>query len=321
MTDALPPIPPAATTPSVAVSIDGRIAEDKICIDCGYNLRGLKTDGRCPECGGEVAASLRGHELHYASLAWLRTVRRGFCLMKWAIILSLLAIIVVIIIETVWEGTHPGKPLPPTVSFIMAGASLTFTSLLALYGLMLATRAEPRVAHRGEGWSFRRWARVLIVAALAVWGGIELLARLGPKAGWVDRVMMFAPLVLAILAPLAVAAFVQHVIALLERAAEEKTLKQAKQTRQYVYLAVALAAVVLLMNALAQLLRSNTEVTDRLYTTAGAARGCWSCVCILFVLGALQLIWRVSRVFDGIVAVAEVDAESRSAADTPSASA
>jgi hypothetical protein len=321
MTDALPPIPSVAATPSVAVSVDGRIAEDKICIDCGYNLRGLRTDGRCPECGGEVAASLRGHELHYASLPWLRSVRRGFRMMKRAILLSLLAVVLGIVIEEGWEALHPGRSFPAVVSTIVFGGMLGLTLLLALYGFVLATGAEPRLAYRGEGWSFRRWARVLAASALAVWGGMKLLTRLGPQAGWVDQIVMYANLVLAVLAPLAVAAFVQYVIALLERTAEEKVLKEAKQTRLFVYLAIALGAVILLMNALAQLFRSNTELTDRLHTTAGAARGCSSCVVLLFVLGALQLIWRVSKILDRIVVAAENDARLRARGETPPASA
>ncbi|MBU0617079.1 MAG: hypothetical protein KKI02_05135 [Planctomycetes bacterium] len=321
MTDALPPVPSAAPTLSVAVSVDGRIAEDKICIDCGYNLRGLKTDGRCPECGGEVAASLRGHELNYASLPWLRSVRRGFRLIKRAILLSLLAVVVTIVIEEAWEALHPGTPLPPSVSFLIFGALITLTSLLALYGFALATGAEPRLAYRGEGWSFRRWARVLAVSALALWGGLELLTRLGPKTGWVDQIVMYVPLVLAVLVPLAAAAFVQYVIALLERAAEEKVLKEAKRTRQYVYVAIALAAVVLLTSALAPFFRSATDVAAGLHTAASAARDCGSCVSLLFVLGALQLIWRVSKILDRVVVAAENDARLRAAAGTPPASA
>jgi hypothetical protein len=184
MTDALPPIPSVAATPSVAVSVDGRIAEDKICIDCGYNLRGLRTDGRCPECGGEVAASLRGHELHYASLPWLRSVRRGFRMMKRAILLSLLAVVLGIVIEEGWEALHPGRSFPAVVSTIVFGGMLGLTLLLALYGFVLATGAEPRLAYRGEGWSFRRWARVLAASALAVWGGSCSHAWARRRAGW-----------------------------------------------------------------------------------------------------------------------------------------
>ncbi|MEE8170829.1 MAG: hypothetical protein V3T70_09800 [Phycisphaerae bacterium] len=37
---------------------DGRIAEDRTCIECGYNLRSLDTKSVCPECGTKVAESL-----------------------------------------------------------------------------------------------------------------------------------------------------------------------------------------------------------------------------------------------------------------------
>src|SRR4051794_5052527 len=31
------------------------------CAGCGYNLRGLATEGRCPECGHDIADSIRVH--------------------------------------------------------------------------------------------------------------------------------------------------------------------------------------------------------------------------------------------------------------------
>jgi len=37
------------------------ISSDTPCMDCGYNLRSLSPDGRCPECGREVGASLAFH--------------------------------------------------------------------------------------------------------------------------------------------------------------------------------------------------------------------------------------------------------------------
>lgn len=36
----------------------GRIARDMPCLTCGYNLRTLAVDARCPECGGTVADTL-----------------------------------------------------------------------------------------------------------------------------------------------------------------------------------------------------------------------------------------------------------------------
>jgi hypothetical protein len=36
----------------------GYIDQDRPCGQCGYNLRGLRPEGRCPECGTDVATTL-----------------------------------------------------------------------------------------------------------------------------------------------------------------------------------------------------------------------------------------------------------------------
>jgi len=43
---------------------------DISCLNCGYNLRGLKPQSRCPECGLNVGDSLARHEIH-ADPKWL----------------------------------------------------------------------------------------------------------------------------------------------------------------------------------------------------------------------------------------------------------
>jgi len=51
------------------------IAADHSCVGCGYNLRGLPVDGRCPECGNTVTASFlatSGFER-----AWVEDLRDG----------------------------------------------------------------------------------------------------------------------------------------------------------------------------------------------------------------------------------------------------
>lgn len=39
-------------------TIESPLQEDFECIECGYNLRGLMPDGRCPECGEKIESSL-----------------------------------------------------------------------------------------------------------------------------------------------------------------------------------------------------------------------------------------------------------------------
>lgn len=64
----------------IAFDERGYIAADVICIGCGYNLRGLLPDGRCPECGAPVSISFRG-DVSWADPRWLRGVQRGLWLL------------------------------------------------------------------------------------------------------------------------------------------------------------------------------------------------------------------------------------------------
>jgi hypothetical protein len=58
-----------STLPAVALD------QDLSCAACGYNLRGLRRDGRCPECGGSIARSIEEAQ-RGVSLADLRAARR-----------------------------------------------------------------------------------------------------------------------------------------------------------------------------------------------------------------------------------------------------
>lgn len=47
------------------------------CNACGYDLHGLPIHGACPECGRLVADSLRGDALCFASLDYIKIIRKG----------------------------------------------------------------------------------------------------------------------------------------------------------------------------------------------------------------------------------------------------
>lgn len=56
------------------------VGDDVLCLGCGYLLRGLSTNGACPECGLPVARSLSPDRLSDLDDDWLVRVRRGFML-------------------------------------------------------------------------------------------------------------------------------------------------------------------------------------------------------------------------------------------------
>ena len=70
----------ARVASGVALDDGGHLLEDRFCHRCGYNLRGLEVEGRCPECGLAVRESLGSDSLRTADRGWLRTVRRGWWL-------------------------------------------------------------------------------------------------------------------------------------------------------------------------------------------------------------------------------------------------
>lgn len=67
---------------------DRSIEHDVTCLGCGYNLRGLRPAGRCPECGGSVEVSLKNRWLDGADPATVRRVRRGLWLLLVSVLLT-----------------------------------------------------------------------------------------------------------------------------------------------------------------------------------------------------------------------------------------
>ncbi|MBX3385141.1 MAG: hypothetical protein KF768_01070 [Phycisphaeraceae bacterium] len=52
------------------------ILDDRVCAGCGYSLKGLRTDGKCPECGRAIrrpsSRLSAADDFTHAPLAWLR---------------------------------------------------------------------------------------------------------------------------------------------------------------------------------------------------------------------------------------------------------
>lgn len=77
--DASHPVVGRAILP-IRTDAQGCIDEDVPCRRCGYNLRSLVLDGRCPECGTAVGRSLHGDLLRFSDPAWVQSLASG---MNW----------------------------------------------------------------------------------------------------------------------------------------------------------------------------------------------------------------------------------------------
>lgn len=112
------------------------IAHDVTCRKCGYNLRGLSPDGRCPECGTAVGYSLQGDLLRFCDPNWVDILRGGASLFIWGIV-------------TIFVGSIAG-------SFLQASTGSPVLAILAiLAGWVLTTvgwwkMTEPDPSGLGE---------------------------------------------------------------------------------------------------------------------------------------------------------------------------
>src|SRR6185369_614177 len=83
---------------------NGQVIADVVCRKCAYNLRGLNTSGRCPECGTSVGFSIQGDYLRFCDPSWVDTLRLGV-----VILLSGIGVIVLAVIVSAVQGATRGR--------------------------------------------------------------------------------------------------------------------------------------------------------------------------------------------------------------------
>lgn len=152
---------------------DEPILEDRKCAGCGYNLRGLRTSGNCPECGKPIRERRElpryADQMVHAPLSWLRQYAFATLVLGvggWVMALSLLA----------WSWT-----LRPACGGVALLGALAWS-----LGTFLTTRPRPRtkatVIDPQKEWGvLRTWARVsqpfwILGIGLGVAGQIDAFA-------------------------------------------------------------------------------------------------------------------------------------------------
>src|SRR5688572_8897843 len=103
--------PPPLEYPGT-VDAAGVVISDVPCRKCSYNLRGLRLDGRCPECGRAVGLSVQGDLLRFSDPTWLRTLQRGVKLIIWGILVIVAGAIVGAVLAATMGANIPILLLP-----------------------------------------------------------------------------------------------------------------------------------------------------------------------------------------------------------------
>ena len=131
------------------------------CLGCGYNLRGLAMDGRCPECGWSISWSLGGARLHHADGLWRQRVGSG---LGWLFLANLLSLIGPTGLGMI------GSALPTGVIVAMSLALAVGIYGASIGGAWLATDPEPRRVEDTDRVP-RQWARWGFVVGGVIAGG------------------------------------------------------------------------------------------------------------------------------------------------------
>jgi hypothetical protein len=141
-------------------------SRELLCIDCGYNLGGLRGDGVCPECGTALAKSVRGDRLDVANESWLAQVTRGQRFL-WVGFSGLTLVLLTLILVP-----FAVSAAQMAILFTCVGIAFIGFLLVLVCGSILLTAQEPRTILSESHWSYRNRARVSLMAAIATTGAI-----------------------------------------------------------------------------------------------------------------------------------------------------
>lgn len=130
-------------------SADGIVGIDTPCRLCQYNLKSLRLDARCPECGTAVALSVRGDLLSQSNPRWVATLRTGVWLMMAGWGLAILAIARVLLVRR-------GRNVAVDLTLSCLGAAGAWT------GVWLVSSPDPSGLGEERYGRWRRAARVML---------------------------------------------------------------------------------------------------------------------------------------------------------------
>lgn len=169
---------PTTTPPATTFGDDGRIASDVACVRCGYNLRTLRQDASCPECGTPIEHALHGNLLRYADLEWVGRLAKGMTWMArgsrwlaWCVALLIVTGIVLFAAFSIWSLWQAfalpvgWSSLHGLWAFLFSAASVTWIigagtgSVAILVGQWWITSADPKIADQQSNWNAGTMAR------------------------------------------------------------------------------------------------------------------------------------------------------------------
>lgn len=176
------PVPPPIAPPIVPheqwlAPIALNVPDEARCAVCGYMLRGLAPEGRCPECGTPVLRSIQGNLLKFSAPEYLKSLHRGLVLVLFAIVAQILLVVLqiavpitsMIILGVGARGaggpTSPGAAFAAPIMFAMAALQFAQVgvSVVNIIGWWLFSAPDPAIIGTNTGATARQVVRVTLI--------------------------------------------------------------------------------------------------------------------------------------------------------------
>lgn len=160
------------------------IDADIPCVMCGYVLRGLPEDARCPECGAPAKRSLMGDLLRYSTDAYLETIQRG----GWLIVATAIAGIALGLLQVVLSFTPIGNVGGGQTLIAVTNLGFAILVGIELIGWWMFSSADESVKSGRTGTRARYWIRGAVIAlgvTSALDAGLTLWSPGGFTGAWV----------------------------------------------------------------------------------------------------------------------------------------
>lgn len=163
------------------------VARDTPCRKCGYNLRGLPIDRRCPECGTPVGLSVQGDLLRYCHPHFVAALARGVSLILSG---TLIAIVGSIFLAITVVAT--GRVMAAT---LFVGIIPLAGHVMTVVGAWLLTVPDPSGLGEDRYGTARKVIRITLIIGilneLVDWGG-RLAGPMAPEVHLALKTLAFA---------------------------------------------------------------------------------------------------------------------------------
>ncbi|MHC5005373.1 MAG: hypothetical protein ACYTJ0_19905 [Planctomycetota bacterium] len=141
----------------------GTVEDERYCVRCSYDLRGLPVTGNCPECGTPVARALQGDLLEYSSPEYLGSLARGITIV---LVASIGQFVLMMLAVVIGFAAATGR-LDLRAIELLAGWIEASLSLVVIYGWWLFSIPDPAVITEDTGANARKVLRVCVVVSAA----------------------------------------------------------------------------------------------------------------------------------------------------------